>query len=395
FRGVLRACAQSAQDGHGEVREGKDPLPFNAYRQLAGGELYPNGHEDGVFGHAFLVIIWNLMCRAKSVTTICLSHIEMRGDAIAIFFAQQKTDQTGDRPRDPRHIFANPFMPEICPFLALGLFLLAYPVGAVARKLFSGNDQSQRFSAFLGRKTRAGGNFLEVYGIEPNDVGTHSARKGAATYAASGSTACPPIPAICLRAGWSVGPVQDRYIRYEAAGDQYVGRTVCGLPLSTDAFGVLPPYFCKVDGNGIPIPGVAERVAQAVSDCFGADLMPRLKPVAEFLLASVVYHREFLSRTLHPSHPVWGNFLFVTGLAEDLAPHVVLRYDGETTELRASGIPPHVAILKSLRTVLTAALADRLSEDVQRGFQQAMDANAIASGHITAHQLQEALKTCL
>jgi hypothetical protein len=52
-----------------------------------------NGHKDRVFSHSFLVIMWNLMCRAVNVTTILLAHIEMRGDAMAIHFAQQKTDQ--------------------------------------------------------------------------------------------------------------------------------------------------------------------------------------------------------------------------------------------------------------------------------------------------------------
>ncbi|CAN0449226.1 unnamed protein product, partial [Phaeothamnion confervicola] len=56
--------------------------------------------------------------------------------------------QTGDRPRDPRHIYANPFMPEICPFLGLGLYLLAFRAGCQDRKLFPGHDQYQRFSAF-------------------------------------------------------------------------------------------------------------------------------------------------------------------------------------------------------------------------------------------------------
>jgi hypothetical protein len=31
-----------------------------------------------------------------------------------------KNDQSGERPRDPRHIYANPLMPEVCPILSLG-----------------------------------------------------------------------------------------------------------------------------------------------------------------------------------------------------------------------------------------------------------------------------------
>ncbi|CAM9693435.1 unnamed protein product, partial [Phaeothamnion confervicola] len=54
--------------------------------------------------------------------------------------------------KDPRHIYANPFMPEICPFLGLGLYLLSFRVsGQENQRLFPGKDQYQRFSSFLGR----------------------------------------------------------------------------------------------------------------------------------------------------------------------------------------------------------------------------------------------------
>ncbi|CAM9207214.1 unnamed protein product [Phaeothamnion confervicola] len=254
-------------------------------------------------------------------------------------------------------------MPEICPFLGLGLYLLSFRVGGQEnRRLFPGNDQYQRFSSFLGRKAQERSGELAAFGVKPADIGTHSARKGSATYVASGSTACPPMPAICMRAGWSMGSIQDRYIRYESAGDQYVGRTVSGLPLSTHDFCVLPPHFCKKDANGTVIPGVTELVTMAVSDCFGGDLTPRLKEVAEHLLASVVYHQDYLRRTLHPRHPAWDSALFMqSGLLERLTKHVVLLHDGDTLGLRATGVPPHVSILKSLRTVLTEVTSIRVS----------------------------------
>ena len=95
-----------------------------------------------------------------------------------------------------------------------------------------------------------------------------------------------------------------------------------------------------------------ELVAKAVSDCFGSGLMPRLRELAEYALASVVYHRQFVLNVVHSSHPARTNQLFIRpGLLDRLAEHVVLRYDGESPELQATGIPPHVAILKSLQTV--------------------------------------------
>ncbi|ETO75033.1 hypothetical protein F444_09325 [Phytophthora nicotianae P1976] len=61
-------------------------------------------------------------------------------------------------------------------------------------------------------------------------------RKGAATYCASGSTACPSSTSVHLRAGWSLGGVQNTYLRYESAGDMHAGRTVSGLPPDSHEF---------------------------------------------------------------------------------------------------------------------------------------------------------------
>ena len=88
---------------------------------------------------------------------------------------------------------------------------------------------------------------LERRAIDPASLGTHSMRKGASTYGASGSTACPPSAALQLRAGWTLPGVQGTYLRYEAAGDMYVGRTVSGLPIDKPEFAILPPNFEGAD----------------------------------------------------------------------------------------------------------------------------------------------------
>ena len=49
--------------------------------------------------------------------------------------------------------------------------------------------------------------------------------------------------AIYLRAGWSVGKVQDQYIFSGAGSDQVVGRAAAGLPINDNGFAVLPPHF--------------------------------------------------------------------------------------------------------------------------------------------------------
>jgi hypothetical protein len=66
--------------------------------------------------------------------------------------------------------------------------------------------------------------------MDSDDIGTHSIRKGSSTNCASGSTACPSSTAIHLRAGWSLGGVQNTY---ESVSDMYVGRTASELPLDS------------------------------------------------------------------------------------------------------------------------------------------------------------------
>jgi hypothetical protein len=92
---------------------------------------------------------------------------------------------------------------------------------------------------------------------------------------------------------------------YEAAGDQYVGRVVSGLPLLSPEFAILPPHFSRRD----------DVVQHAIQVCF-PDITPQ-KPnmqkmvrVAEMCLASVVYHSEFLIQTLPSTHVLFESTLF-------------------------------------------------------------------------------------
>ena len=52
---------------------------------------------------------------------------------------------------------------------------------------------------------------------------------------------------VYLRAGWSLGNVQDRYIFAGSGGDQIVGRAISGLPLNDMRFATLPPHFSTED----------------------------------------------------------------------------------------------------------------------------------------------------
>ncbi len=64
------------------------------------------------------------------------------------------------------------------------------------------------------------------------DMGSHSTRKGACSHALAGSTVAPQIVSICLQVMWSMGLVKERYLHYEKAGNQHLGRVVSGMDVS-------------------------------------------------------------------------------------------------------------------------------------------------------------------
>lgn len=62
------------------------------------------------------------MCRAGNSVSIRYEHMKWHQAAVAIWFDHMKNDQEGERARDARHIYANPFVPVISPILALASY---------------------------------------------------------------------------------------------------------------------------------------------------------------------------------------------------------------------------------------------------------------------------------
>ena len=108
------------------------------------------------------------------------------------------------------------------------------------------------------------------------------------------------------RAGWVLPGILDTYLRYDSAGDHFVGRTVCGLPLDRAEFAILPPF--------INISREADEafVAAAIHSCF-PHFPSALVLVARFesplwsttLISSVpTYHQHTLYFNHHSSTPL-------------------------------------------------------------------------------------------
>ena len=283
FRSLKRRITEEKQEGDGRIQTGKSPISFLLYKRL-NEYILKEGTTESVFARVFLCLTWNLICRSKNTTTIHLHHLEWSDDCLNIYFAHMKNDQLGDRKRDPRHIYANPIDPTVCPILALAIYFSIYSItGTKDSSLFPGKNQYKRFAKYFDFiLNKFCEEIRDEFGMEVKDIGVHSLRKGAASFVSSGSTCAPPQVATNIRAGWTMGQIQDTYLRYESAGDQYVGCVVSGLPLCSPKFAVLPPQFdcCLKD---------SEEIAKIMFPSLPTGLIS----TGRFLSACLLFHLDF------------------------------------------------------------------------------------------------------
>lgn len=391
FKGAKKIAARAKGKGKGRVQSGKTPMTFDLLCFL-GKQCLKQGTSRFIFAHIFMLLCWNLMCRAGNTETIYFSHMEWTSDALAIYFAHMKNDQQGERPKDPRHVYANPLRPEICPILALGIYFMCTPFGEKGERIFEGDHQYDRFSEALDDllKLPEVAAVLKQMGINPKDIGTHSFRKGGATYCTSGSTQCPSVTAVYLRAGWTIEGVQNRYLRYEAAGDYFVGRTICGLPIDAVQFALMAPAF----------PLGMEAVLRAIKLCF-PNAPPHMYGILEYCLASVVFHQKYLRETLPASHPLWSSPLWNRDILTPLAAAVQSpQFEDKRRNVSGTGIPPTVHIMGMVAKATNAvssleASLPTLVHQITTEVDRLLETREIAAGSITTQILESTVERLL
>jgi hypothetical protein len=107
-----------------------------------------------------------------------LQHISWENDSLKIVLPKHKGDQEGARIY-PKHIFANPLRPEVCPVLALGIYVFSCLRARRADrdwKLFLGDNVESKFSHWL-KEVLSGDQLAAAdLGNMAADLGTHSFR---------------------------------------------------------------------------------------------------------------------------------------------------------------------------------------------------------------------------
>jgi hypothetical protein len=121
--GTVFTAATGAAAAVDDQNEAKDPLSVEVLKLLLKGFLDWNT-TDGVFAYCYLLLTWHLMCRSENTALLSLSNISWSTsfDSFQICFSHSKTDQTGEDSKHPRHLYANPHNPLLCPVTALGIY---------------------------------------------------------------------------------------------------------------------------------------------------------------------------------------------------------------------------------------------------------------------------------
>ena len=379
-KGMRRKGAQQKGELGLSLAEGKKPLPIAAYKELAR-ILFESEKPEHVAAHAFLILSWNLIARAEFVVDVKIDAIYFQNDAIMIDMGKTKTDQDGTKNIDhPWHLYANNVCPYICPVLATARHLINNPTILLGQcDLFEGSGQYDRLNKILGEvvyQSEHRDRFAAL-GIPPEDFGTHSMRKGAVTHISTGTTSCPPIASICLRANWALPGVTGRYIKYENAGDQFVGRCVSGLPRLTMDFAASPAYFDFSSFNRTEREQCERQINGWIKDRMPEEARSNDKVLSLFKMcvASIGYHRQFLEENLHSQSSVRTSIFMLETIP--LQDKVTVKYPWNSTidTPDFTGIPPDILILAKFEsmTLQLEEMQRKLSEGFEATLRRELD----------------------
>ena len=335
------------------------------------------------------------MKRAENCVDCKINHITMRNDSLVFQFAKSKGHQNGEEHVGPWHLYANPDKPHLCIVLSLARYLFTYPqLLKEGASLFQGTSQYNRYAKLFLQTISENKAELQLLGVEDGDLGTHSCRKGVATMVAAGCTVSPPIVSICVRAGWVMGGVKDRYLKRESAGDQYVGRCAACLDQLNKRFAISPPYF---DFTGLGDELERVRLRKRIEEWLYAritedgELSASSKHIVWICFASICFHHTYLTNTLHEESSFWASLFFRDIPDEFLkASRVAFPWDSTSDTPKITGVPPHILIMAEIEDLkikfqgLQATIKDNMND--------ALDERGVGGSEFHTNTILSAIK---
>ena len=393
-KGSKRKGRKLKQDLGLEITEGKKAMSKGVYGFLAK-TLFFSGDPEHIFAHLFLVLDWNLMKRAENCVDCKISHITVKSDCLVFQFAKSKGHQNGEEHVGPWHVYANPLEPHLCVVLSLARYLFTYPQLLLNNTaLFQGTSQYNRYAKLFSNMLKENEEELKNMGVEPGDLGTHSCRKGVGTMVAAGCTVSPPIVSICVRAGWAMGGVKDKYLKRENAGDQYVGRCASCLNQLEKSFGVSPPYFDYSSLDELDQVRMKVKIKSWLIDRVleYESVPPCTRMLIDFLFASICFHYTYLSENLDEECRFRASPFFIDIPQEFLeCAKTVNPWEATKFSPKMTGVPPHIIIMAKMEELMLKfnALRVNLKDD----FGGMLDCRGVGGSEYHTNQILDAIKT--
>ena len=372
-----------------------DEFSFELYEVLCGYFL----HSGDIFSWCFLISQWNCMARTINIDNIGFRNVKKSGDCCQVKYDYSKSDQTGENCTN-KNLFAKPLNPQVCFFVALGCQIALNSKSLETKEtFFLGKDANvgSASKSFCERLQR----MVEFYELEIGEYirtsrcNAHGVRKGGATHAVSCTTVPPPLVSIALRGEWSMGKVFDVYFKFGSVGDRYLGRVMAGLNPNDPEFGVLPPHF-KVPLNH-PL------IEKAWKMTFGdlGTIHSGSVGMLSSCLASMIFHSDMLQDAIvsKPGHELSALYLFQDqSLLAELKKLVTL--EGDVTGLKASGVPPHVKILKQnadmkVEMAKMVVSLESQSSVIVSAVEQSILQNNVKSGIVSLNTLEVSLNSVI
>ena len=396
--GMERTISSAKQKLGLKISEGKKPMSYRAYSLLAK-RLFQSRAKEDVFTHLFLVLDWCLMKRAENCVTAKINHIRFGDDCLVFEFAKSKGNQRGEDHRGPWHVYSNPSKPWLCPMLALSLYLLLNPdILKGDAPLFQGKEKTvfTRYSDNFNKLKEEMKDELEALGFSPRDLGTHSARKGVATMVAAGCTVSPPIVSLCIRAGWVLGGVKDKYLFRENAGDQYVGRCASCLDQTKKEFAVSPAYFDYSMFDAEERIKQKKMVQNFVDSRLGyaeGTVTNTARQLIMMCFAAVCYEYKKLQDTYLDINSCVRIASLFRDIPDEIVALAVVRYPWNQTSdtPRPTGIPPHVLHLVEMENLRNDV--KNLKSDLLTSITAEMDARGFRSKEHSTERILELIRT--
>ena len=253
----------------------------------------------------FLLICWSTLGRGERVGRLGFDMISWAGDALTIQIPTSKTDAMGLRSYGKR-CYANPLQPACCIVLALAVQVFSrsslegpfqYVFGASNVR----NMMNDLLKILVASLSASG---LISLGCAIFEITLHTFKKSAMQFCTGGEGV--KEMQLELRADHSICRTQSAYLKDTVAyseQDGLIGRTLSQLPAGEVAFNTRAPHFLKHQIDAIDWNELLPHYDSLPSN---------FKNVVPFLVASIVYHEQWLRDTLPTDHPIFRSKLFTT-----------------------------------------------------------------------------------